>query len=127
MDSTEVPKPAAADSSSQLKKQPSLGKTFSLVALFTVLSKFAGLLRDMVVASAFGTTLIADAYNIATLFTGNILVLFGGLGGPFHSSAVAVLTPRKDSGDCGRLTVQLLVWTGLITGLLALIVFALAP
>jgi len=127
VDSTEAPKPAAAGNSSQLKKQPSLGKTFSLVALFTVLSKFAGLLRDMVVASAFGTTMIADAYNIATLFTGNILVLFGGLGGPFHSSAVAVLTPRKDSGDCGRLTVQLLVWTGLITGLLALIVFALAP
>jgi len=71
--------------------------------------------------------MVSDAFNFATLFTGNILVLFGGLGGPFHSSCVAVLTPRKDSGECGRLTMQLLVWTAIIMGLISIAVFFLAP
>lgn len=109
------------------EKKPSLGKTFSLVALLTVLSKFAGLARDIVILQYFGTSRVADAFNVATLFTGNILVLFGGLGGPFHSAAVTVLTPRKDSGECGRLTVQLLTWTAIVMGALAILICALAP
>lgn len=121
------PAPVDSDKKATSQKQPSLGKTFSLVALLTVLSKFAGLARDIIILQYFGTTRIADAFNVATLFTGNILVLFGGLGGPFHSSAVTVLTPRKDSGDCGRLTIQLLVWTGLVMGLITALVFLAAP
>lgn len=108
-------------------KKQSLGKTFSLVALLTSASKFVGLARDIFLTKSFGTSMVSDAFNFATLFTGNILVLFGGLGGPFHSSCVAVLTPRKDSGECGRLTMQLLVWTAIIMGLISIAVFFLAP
>jgi putative peptidoglycan lipid II flippase len=63
----------------------SLAKTFSLVALFTLLSKFAGLARDMVIGHTFGLGLIADSYNFAYSITGTILVLFGGQGGPFQT------------------------------------------
>lgn len=59
-------------------KKPSLGKTFGIVAILTVLSKCAGLIRDIVVLQAFGTNYLSDAFNNATLFTGNILILFGG-------------------------------------------------
>lgn len=107
--------------------QPSLGKIFGLVAVLTVLSKFAGLARDIIVLQAFGTSMVADAYNYAYVLTGNILILFGGLGGPFHSSTVAVLTPRKNDPTIGRLTGQLLVFTCLVLGLVTLAVWLLAP
>jgi len=108
-------------------KKPGLAKVFSLVFIFTIFSKFAGLARDMVVLSAYGAALTSDAYNYAYLVTGNILVLFGGLGGPFHQSTVSVLTPRKDSEDIGKLAGQLLIWTALITGLFAVFVYFAAP
>ncbi len=117
----------AAQPSPAAKKKPGLAKIFSLVFLFTIFSKFAGLARDMVVLSAYGAGLTSDAYNYAYLVTGNILVLFGGLGGPFHSSTVAVLTPRKDSPEIGKLSAQLLSWTALIMGLLAIAVYFVAP
>lgn len=100
-------------SSNNNSSSPRLGKTFGFVAVLTVLSKFAGLLRDIVVAAAYGTGPIADAYNYTYLLTGNILILFGGLGGPFHSSTVTVFSARKDDPESGRLLTQILVLTAL--------------
>ncbi|MBS2008836.1 MAG: murein biosynthesis integral membrane protein MurJ [Cyanobacteria bacterium SZAS TMP-1] len=123
------PELAQADRASKPneKKKPGLAKVFSLVFLFTIFSKFAGLARDMVVLSAYGAGLTSDAYNYAYLVTGNILVLFGGLGGPFHQSTVSVLTTRKNSEDIGKLAAQLLIWTALITGLFSIAVYFAAP
>lgn len=104
----------------------SLAKTFSLIALFTLLSKFAGLARDIVVNQAFGLGLIADAYNYAYSITGTILVLFGGQGGPFHTAAFAALT-SKSAKDNGKLVTQMLAWTAIATGLIALLVYIFAP
>lgn len=108
-------------------KRPSLGKTFGIVALLTVISKVIGLLRDIVVAAAYGTTFLADSYNYAYLFTGNILILFGGLGGPFHSATVTTLTPRKDEADAGSLMAQVLFVTALVLGVGTIAMFILAP
>jgi putative peptidoglycan lipid II flippase len=104
-----------------------LGKTFSIVAILTVVSKVVGLLRDVVVAAAYGTTVLADAYNIAYLFTGNILILFGGLGGPFHSATVTTLESRKDKPEAGTLLVQVLLITALILSAVAVLMVLLAP
>ncbi len=101
---------------------PSMGKTFGLVAVLTVLSKIIGLVRDIVVAHAYGTGIVADAYNYAYLFTGNILILFGGLGGPFHSSTVAILTGRKEDKNAGSLILQISFFT--FFALLAITVIA---
>src|ERR1700683_4600920 len=90
-------------------QQPSLSKTFSLVALLSVVSKIIGLLRDVVIAAAYGTSILADAYNYAYLFTGNILILFGGLGGPFHSATVTTLTPRKHATSAEALMSQIIL------------------
>ena len=108
-------------------KKPGLAKVFSLVFIFTIFSKFAGLARDIVVLSAYGAGLTSDAYNFAYLVTGNILVLFGGLGGPFHQSTVAVLTPKKNSADIGKLAGQLLAWTALTTGIFSIVIYFAAP
>lgn len=108
-------------------KKPSLGKTFGIVAILTVLSKCAGLIRDIVVLQAFGTNFLSDAFNNATLFTGNILILFGGLGGPFHSSSVAVLTPKKDDPDSGRMMVQIFIATMIFLIVPSLLIYYFAP
>lgn len=116
--------PASPPSAS---KKRSLGKTFGIVAILTVLSKCAGLIRDIVVLQAFGTNYLSDAFNNATLFTGNILILFGGLGGPFHSSAVAVLTPKKEDPDSGRMMVQIFLATMIFLILPSVAIYYFAP
>ena len=107
--------------------QQSMGKTFSVVAILTILSKMIGLVRDIVVAHAYGTGIVADAYNYAYQFTGNILILFGGLGGPFHSSTVAVLGGRKNDENAGRLVTQVFVATFLVLALISAVAYLVAP
>jgi putative peptidoglycan lipid II flippase len=104
-----------------------LGKTFSIVALLTIVSKIVGLLRDVVVAAAYGTTVLADAYNYAYLFTGNILILFGGLGGPFHSATVTTLEPRKNDPEAGFLIVQVTCLTALLLSVATILLILAAP
>ena len=104
------------------------GKVFSpLVAILTVFSKFIGMARDIVVAGAFGAGMVSDAYNYAYMVTGGVLVLFGGLGGPFHQSSVSVLSSRKQSQDIGNLAGQLLLWTGTIMSVFAVALWFFAP
>lgn len=105
----------------------SVGKVFGIVAILTVLSKFAGLARDIVVSRAFGQGVITDAYQFAYLLTGNILILFGGLGGPFHSSVVAIVTPKKDDPEVGKLVGQILAITVLILLVASVVIFLFAP
>lgn len=49
----------------------------------------------MVIANFFGTSVYADSFNLAYLFTGNFFIIFGCIGGPFYSSIVAVLPSLK--------------------------------
>ncbi len=107
--------------------QSGLAKIFGLVAILTVLSKLAGLARDIVVLQYFGTSYVNDAYNYAYLLTGNILVLFGGLGGPFHSATVAILTPRRNEAGTGRLVAQITVATIAVLAVVAVVAWWAAP
>jgi putative peptidoglycan lipid II flippase len=109
------------------ENRPNFGKTFGLVAILTVVSKFVGFARDVIVASAYGTGALADAYNYAYAFTGNILILFGGLGGPFHSATVAVLTREKDKPESGLLMAQVMAATSVLLGTLSIALYFLAP
>lgn len=111
-----------------LPKKQSLAKTFSLVAFFTLLSKVAGLFRDVFVGAIYGQKLVMDAYNTACNFTLNILILFGGIGGPFYTASQAVLSSRKNNKeDVSNLTSQILVWTGIITAVVSVIMYFVAP
>lgn len=106
-------------------KKPSMAKTFGIVAALTVLSKFAGLARDVVVGGRYGTGVISDAYLNATQFTGTVFILLGGLGGPFHASTVAVLEHKKDDEDAGALVGQVLAITVLLLAVATIIVYVL--
>src|SRR5271170_1063453 len=104
------------------EKPQSLSRTFSLVALLSVFSKVIGLVRDVVVAACYGTSVLADAYNYAYLFTGNILILFGGLGGPFHSATVTSLAPKRSSPDAGALVAQISFFTAIALAVVGILV-----
>ena len=64
------------------------------VTLGTLLSKFGGLIRQLVIAAAFGVGAAYDAYNYAYVLPGFLLILLGGINGPFHSAMVSVLSRR---------------------------------
>lgn len=71
---------------------PSVLKAAWLIALVTIASKFMGFVRDMVVANYYGATLVSDAYFYALQIPSLAIIILGGVGGPFHSAAVAVFS-----------------------------------
>lgn len=84
----------------ETNKEVSVLKAAWLIALVTVASKFMGFVRDMVVANFYGATLVSDAYFYALQIPSLAIIILGGVGGPFHSAAVAVfskLIPDFDS------------------------------
>lgn len=74
--------------------------TGGIVAFATSGSKVIGLLRERVLAEAYGTGVVMDAFVFSSLASSNIFVLLGGLNGPIDSSVVAVLA-SKDSNSRG--------------------------
>ena len=63
-----------------------------VIAFVTILSKLAGFVRDMVLANYYGATLVSDAYFYACQIPSLAIIILGGIGGPFHSSVVAVFS-----------------------------------
>ncbi len=68
-----------------------------IVTCGTLLSKCGGLVRQLVIASAFGVGAAYDAYNYAYILPGFLLVLLGGINGPFHNAMVSVLAKRPQN------------------------------
>ncbi len=68
-----------------------------IVAIATLLSKVFGLGREVVVAAAFGASAITDAFSYAYVVPGFLLILLGGINGPFHSAVVSVLSKRSQA------------------------------
>ncbi len=70
-------------------------KRIALIVTFgTLLSKAGGMARQLVIAGAFGVGAAYDAYNYAYILPGFLLILLGGINGPFHSAMVSVLSRR---------------------------------
>lgn len=100
-----------------------LFKIAGIVGIIILVSKTFGLLRDLVIAHVYGTSMTADAYNFAYLLTGNILVLVGGLGGPFHSATITILARIKDNAkQSGSFLIKIFVATFLVLALVTVVV-----
>jgi putative peptidoglycan lipid II flippase len=67
------------------------------VAAATLISKVFGLVRQQAIAAAFGVGPAVDAYSYAYVIPGFLLILLGGINGPFHSAIVSVLAKRDRS------------------------------
>lgn len=117
-----TPKPKQAE-----PRKERLGKTVGKVAFLNLLSKAVGLARDIFVMQAFGTSRVTDAYYFAYMLTGNIFVLFGGLGGPFHQNTVTAIGSLDDKKRVSILTGQILLTTFAFLSLVAIAVYFLAP
>lgn len=70
-----------------------------LIAVVTIASKLIGFIRDMVVANFYGATLVSDAYFYALQIPSLAIIILGGVGGPFHSAAVAVFSKLVGADD----------------------------
>ena len=103
----------------------SLRRIALIVAVATALSKVAGLLRQQVIAAAFGVGAAYDAYNYAYVLPGFLLILLGGINGPFHSAMVSVLARRpREDGAHVLAAINTIVGAGLIGVTLVLLVAA---
>jgi putative peptidoglycan lipid II flippase len=107
------------------KPSRSLVSIAGIVAVATLLSKVFGLVRQQAIAAAFGVGSAAGAYNFAYVIPGFLLILLGGINGPFHSAIVSVLAKRKRDEVAPIVeTITTLVGGVLLLVTVALILFA---
>ena len=96
-----------------------------IVAVATLISKIFGLVRQQAIAAAFGVGAAANAYSYAYILPGFLLVLLGGINGPFHSAIVSVLA-KRDKQEAAPIveTITTIVSGFLLVVSIALIIFA---
>ena len=115
--------PLRADAPAPMAR--SLKRIALIVAVATALSKVAGLVRQQVIAAAFGVGAAYDAYNYAYVLPGFLLILLGGINGPFHSAMVSVLARRpREEGAHVLAAINTIVGAGLIGVTLVLVLAA---
>ena len=103
----------------------SLAGIAGIVAAATLISKVFGLVRELVVAAAFGVGTVANAYAYAYAIPGFLFVLIGGINGPFHSALISVLG-KKNKSEAAPIveTVTTIVTILLLLVTVIIIVFA---
>jgi len=118
---------AAPDSASPERSRPgrSIASIASIVAAATLISKVFGLVRQQAIAAAFGVGAAVDAYNYAYVVPGFLLVLLGGINGPFHSAIVSVVAKRNKEEAAPLIeTITTLVGGILFLVTIVLVIFA---
>ncbi|MBW4691812.1 MAG: murein biosynthesis integral membrane protein MurJ [Lyngbya sp. HA4199-MV5] len=103
------------------KSTRSLAGIAGIVAIATLISKVFGLVRQQAIAAAFGVGPAYGAYNFAYVIPGFLLILLGGINGPFHSAIVSVLAKRKQD-EVAPIMESI---TTLVVGLLLLVTIGL--
>ena len=98
-----------------------------VVTLGTLLSKAGGLVRQLVIAAAFGVGAAYDAYNYAYVLPGFLLILLGGINGPFHSAMVSVLSRRPREEGAHILAALNTTVSALLLAFTVLLVLAADP
>ncbi|MFH7024997.1 MAG: murein biosynthesis integral membrane protein MurJ [Heteroscytonema crispum UTEX LB 1556] len=112
----------------QEKQKPSrsLAGIAGIVAAATLISKVFGLVRQQAIAAAFGLGPAADAFNYAYTIPGFLLILLGGINGPFYSAIVSVLAKRKKE-EAAPLVETITTLIGGMLLLVAIFVVIFAP
>lgn len=107
------------------KASRSLAGIAGIVALATLISKVFGLFREQAMAAVFGVGPVVNAYAYAYVIPGFLLILLGGINGPFHSALVSVLE-KRDKSEAAPLveTVTTLVSIILLLITIFLVIFA---
>ncbi len=97
-----------------------------VVGIATLLSKIAGLVRQIMVAMAFGLSIVPTAYSYSYVVPSFFFILLGGINGPFHSAVTSVLSRQKDRQKIAPIveSVTTIVGLILIVASVLLIIFA---
>lgn len=107
------------------KPSRSLVGIAGIVAVATLISKLFGLIRQQAIAAAFGVGVAADAYSYAYVIPGFLLILLGGINGPFHSAIVSALAKRNQEEAAPLVeTITTLVGGALLVVTVLLVIFA---
>ena len=95
------------------------------MAVATLISKVFGLVRQQAIAAAFGVGPAVDAYSYAYVIPGFLLILLGGINGPFHSAIVSVLA-KRDRSEAAPIVETITTYVGAVLLLVSvvLIVFS---
>ncbi len=111
--------------SEKQKPSRSLAGIAGIVAVATLISKVFGLVRQQAIAAAFGVGAAVDAFSYAYVIPGFLLILLGGINGPFHSAIVSVLA-KRDKSEAAPIveTITTIVGAMLLLVTIVLIVFA---
>ncbi len=97
----------------------------TIVAIATLVSKLAGLVRQQAIAAAFGVGPAVGAYTYSYIIPGFLFILLGGINGPFHSAIVSVLSKRSKQEAAPLVeTITTLVGGALLLVTIALVIFA---
>ncbi|MGK7910159.1 MAG: murein biosynthesis integral membrane protein MurJ [Synechococcus sp.] len=117
------------------KVASSLARIAGVVAIATTLSKGMGLVRQLMIADIYGSGEAYSSHNIAYIVPGFLLILLGGLNGPFHSATISVMKKKRDGQDNVALVETLSTLAAIVLGAVTLIlllaadgiVYVLAP
>jgi len=107
--------------SQEQNKKRSLAGIAGIVAVATLISKLFGLVREQAIAAAYGIGEVVNAYAFAYVIPGFLLILLGGINGPFHSAPVSVLS-KRDKKDAAPVVETV---TTLVSGFLLLLTLLL--
>ncbi|MEO1401730.1 MAG: lipid II flippase MurJ, partial [Cyanobacteria bacterium J06635_1] len=103
----------------------SLAGIAGIVAIATLISKLFGLVRQQALAAAFAIGPVADAYGLSYVIPGFLVVLLGGINGPFHSAIVSVVSKRRREEIAPLVeTITTLVGLGLLVLTVLIVLFA---
>jgi putative peptidoglycan lipid II flippase len=106
-------------------KERSLARISGIVGIATLISKIFGLVREQMVAAAFGVGAVVNAYAYAYVIPGFLLILLGGINGPFHSALISVLS-KRDKKEAAPLVETVTTLVSLILVLVAIFLFIFA-
>jgi putative peptidoglycan lipid II flippase len=109
------------------KKTPkSIASIAGIVAAATLISKVFGLVRQVALAYAFGNGIVVEAFTYAYAIPGFLLILLGGMNGPFHSAIVSVLAKQKDKSETVPIVETVTTIVGIILLGISILIFCFA-
>ncbi len=108
------------------KSSPSVGSIAKLVAIATLASKLFGLVREQVLAAAFGIGAVINAYAYAYIVPSFFLIMLGGINGPFHSALVSVLA-KKDRSEAAPIVETVTTLVSIVLLVATILILIVAP
>ncbi len=108
------------------KPNRSIASIAGIVAAATLISKLFGLVRQVALAAAFGNGVATEAFTYAYAIPGFLLILLGGINGPFHSAILSVLTKEKDKSQVAPIVETITTIVGLILLGVSILIFCFA-